>query len=543
MEQAFADLERAKSGSHSSEELRLQAKATLLDATSSGRLDSALTNLKKSKGAAPEVVTDDLRQQAKATLLEATESGRLDEALASLKKAKTDLSPADQLRLQAKSTLLDATKSGALDKALAAVKSDPTARAAMRNETKSALVSAARNGLLNSVLAGIGIKPSADQKEQVRLQARMLLVSSAKDGSLSDALGSVSGGSTSSAEIEALRQQAMESLWDATSNGKLDSVLCTVKSGIPILDAKLDSVRVQAASCLAKAAESGKLQSVLHGIDPPTLDMVREQAKKTLLNASANGVLENVLTDLRGGNPDIRLQVKNTLLRSAQNGELEHTLQSMKPDAHVEGLRMQAKSTLLDAMSSGQLEKAMAEIRPGSNATEMENLRQDAKRVLQAAAGDGRLQGKLCEIKGEASPKRRVLETPVADITMNPAFGSSASAFSVEMLQTQLAEGLHDTITSSVQGAVSSVMKNAIGELKAEMDKRDVVTAKLSDQMGELKQQVAAMQESHILSLSRRQEGDPSSLFDTIDRDHDGIVTLEEFKKAYDAGIVSEAAG
>lgn len=79
------------------EDLRNQAKQTLLAATSSGKLDEALARMKKSKEPAEKVEedatasapsTETLRNEAKQTLLLATTSGKLDEALSNLKKSK-----------------------------------------------------------------------------------------------------------------------------------------------------------------------------------------------------------------------------------------------------------------------------------------------------------------------------------------------------------------------------------------------------------------------------------------------------------------------
>merc|ERR1719359_803119 len=88
-------------GDVNTEALRQQAKQTLLDATSNGQLDAALSRVKESKtqGASD---ADALRMQAKQTLLEATANGKLDAALGRLKDTKTDAPASDYeaLRLQ-----------------------------------------------------------------------------------------------------------------------------------------------------------------------------------------------------------------------------------------------------------------------------------------------------------------------------------------------------------------------------------------------------------------------------------------------------------
>jgi hypothetical protein len=139
------------------DELRLQAKQTLLGAAADGKLDEALSKMKKPADAPESVVapvpdteaapappdTDQLRLQAKQTLLGAAADGKLDEALSKMKKpadASAD-APADapvaaqpddseQLRLQAKQTLLEATTSGKLDEAFSKIKLPTTPMAA-----------------------------------------------------------------------------------------------------------------------------------------------------------------------------------------------------------------------------------------------------------------------------------------------------------------------------------------------------------------------------------------------------------------------------
>lgn len=135
------------------ESLRQQAKATLLDATASGKLDDALGKLKDSKAAAAPTNgasaapdnTEELRQQAKTTLLEATASGKLDDALGQLKASKEGPDNSEQLRQTAKATLLAATETGKLDEALAAVKSAQKSTA--ETESRAAKVMEIPEGL------------------------------------------------------------------------------------------------------------------------------------------------------------------------------------------------------------------------------------------------------------------------------------------------------------------------------------------------------------------------------------------------------------
>jgi len=145
-------------GDVNTEALRQQAKQTLLDATSNGQLDAALSRVKESKtqGASD---ADALRMQAKQTLLEATANGKLDAALGRLKDTKTDAPASDYeaLRLQAKQTLLEATSNGKLDKALGRLSESKGQGGgedteALRKQAKQTLLAATESGKLDTAL-------------------------------------------------------------------------------------------------------------------------------------------------------------------------------------------------------------------------------------------------------------------------------------------------------------------------------------------------------------------------------------------------------
>jgi len=262
------------------EALRQQAKQTLLQATSSGKLDSALAKAKESKGpTGPEEVMPDveaLRQQAKQTLLEATSSGKLDVALSKVKDSQAApgsgaaLAPdTEALRQQAKNTLLAATNDGTLDVALGklkdtkAVPGDGPDTEALRQQAKQTLLEATNSGKLDTALAKL-----KDSKAEP---------------------GTGQEGSALAPDTEALRQQAKQTLLEATNSGKLDVALGKLK------DSKVspEGLSVQAVSAGAAVASDGA------AAPDPKVEALRKQAKQSLLNATADGKLDSALGKLK----------------------------------------------------------------------------------------------------------------------------------------------------------------------------------------------------------------------------------------------------
>jgi len=138
-------------------------------------------------------------------------------------------------------------------------------------------------------------------------------------------------------------------------------------------------------------------------------------------------------------------------------------------------------------------------------------------------------------------------ETKEADVTMVPVSPSNQTMLNQSMasssgsplqrsMQSTLADELRDTIQGAVQGAVGTVLKSAVDELKAEIAKRDVQSAALGEQMTELTKAVNVLQDANKQSMV-----DPQKLFDLVDKNNDGIISLEEFKEACVSGKLSEA--
>merc|ERR1712086_1133967 len=106
----------------------------------------------------PSSTVDDLRNQAKATLLGAVKDGALDKALAKSKSGKPSGNDAE-LKQQARMKMLEAASGGTLDKALADVKGEAKAAdaaAKVRAEkAKDILKQAAVSGKLGEALVGV----------------------------------------------------------------------------------------------------------------------------------------------------------------------------------------------------------------------------------------------------------------------------------------------------------------------------------------------------------------------------------------------------
>jgi len=233
------------------DELRRQAKQTLVEATSNGKLDSALSQVKASKSNGAGLVdTEALRQQAKQTLLDATSSGKLDAALSRVADSKKTQQDGDvnteALRQQAKQTLLDATSNGQLDAALSRVKESKTQGAsdadALRMQAKQTLLEATANGKLDAALGRLKDTKTdapASDYEALRLQAKQTLLEATSNGKLDKALGrlSESKGQGGGEDTEALRKQAKQTLLAATESGKLDTALTKLKDSKAAPDA------------------------------------------------------------------------------------------------------------------------------------------------------------------------------------------------------------------------------------------------------------------------------------------------------------------
>jgi len=417
-------------------ELRQQAKLTLIDASSSGRLDAALASMKQAKSQA-RPRTEELRQQARQSLLEASSSGRFDAALANMKKMRSQALPqTEELREQAKQILLEATSSGRLDVALSSIQKSK----------------------------------SQSQTEELRQQAKQTLLEATSSGRLDAALANVQQ-SKSESQTEALRQNAKRTLVDATSSGRLDAVLADVKQS--------------------------KSESMTEDF--------RRQAKQALLEATSSGQLNAALASVK----------------------------QAKSESQTEDLRQQAKQTLLEATSSGHLDAALAKVKQSKSESLVEDSRQAATPTLLEAISAGQSEAALAEVKQTkpepqeiqaTSPNRLDAEVGRIKVTPTPE--------QVEEVQKAVLEVVKDCAMLEATSQVT----DAMGFIRAEMQKRDEQAALLANQMSGLTSLVADLQETV-------RSNEETVLFGQIDMDQDGNISRDEFRKALRSGIISPIGG
>jgi len=152
---ASGDLDCPKTDAVTVEHIQGQAKSVQLSASQDGCSAAVLAAAKQES---PQPDSEDLRRQAKQTLLEASASGHLDEALQSLRaqtactetpayettkeaealaavKQESPQPDSKDLRRQAKQTLLEASASGHLDEALQSLRAQTTCTEAPACET------------------------------------------------------------------------------------------------------------------------------------------------------------------------------------------------------------------------------------------------------------------------------------------------------------------------------------------------------------------------------------------------------------------------
>jgi hypothetical protein len=261
---AAGDLDKALathcSAAGSENALRQQAREALLDAVSSGRLDSVLNSVKDSQDAAGTSGKDSQRYQARQLLLDAARSGVLDEAL---KKAATQgtTQRAEVLRERAKQLFAEAAESGKLDDVLVKLRESMSVTTDLRQEVRNVLCEATSSGELEEALAQVRSQAqtssSTANEEELRQQVQQAVLEAVSSGKLDNALASVRDG-----ELQAIAKRA---LLDASSSGKLEEALGSLKvpqnkRGLP-LEVAEDQRRVKA--CLTQAAENGRLEAML----------------------------------------------------------------------------------------------------------------------------------------------------------------------------------------------------------------------------------------------------------------------------------------
>mmetsp|Transcript_156775 Transcript_156775/g.300708 ORF Transcript_156775/g.300708 Transcript_156775/m.300708 type:complete len:915 (+) Transcript_156775:102-2846(+) len=491
------------------EELRQQAKQTLLEATSSGKLDEALANLKKPK---PQDEAEDLRQQAKATLLEATSSGKLDEALANLKGKKEPeevctkgpIEETEDLRKQVKDTLLDAVATGKMDEALAAVKGEPTSSSSktddIRETAKKTLLEATLDGRLESTL--MQMRPKVDDEgEKLRMDAKKTLMEAATDGRLEEGLAKLRGSQeTTVKDTEAVRERLKKTLLDSAADGRLASALEEHKGAAPGASGEAEDMRQLAKKILLEASDAGTLETALAQISKPAeeplseTEQVRMQARETLEKAVTSGSLDAALANIKQTKEasdvkELRLQAQSALLQATVDGSLAAALMSTPAkQAEEPPPPPAAEPKPAEAAAEEDVAKSapppppppVAEEKPVEMEVE-DDVAKSAPPPAEPPAEEG-----LKQVPEAVREQQQAVEKPGTP---------STPGIPVDQLQEQIVAGLKDQIGNSVKNAVGDAVKSAFSELKVEMKKREEQSAKLSNQMSELTSAVKSLQE------------------------------------------------
>lgn len=370
------------------EKLRKNAKLTLLNATSSGKLEQSLAQTKKPQEvAAPDI--EQLRKNAKLTLLNATSSGKLEQSLAQTKKPQEVASPdIEQLRKNAKLTLLHATSSGKLEQSLAQTKKPQQPAAPdieqLREDTKLTLMNGIASGNLHSALAEV--KPqevAAKDIEQLRKNAKLTLLNATSSGKLSQSLSEMKPQEVSAIDTEQLRKNAKLTLLSATSSGKLDQALSEIKSRQEPLLEEASDLRQQASSTLLAAASSGRLNSILQGAAAAREESSPAVVVQSLAGDSAQSTGTTTTSTPLARHQQVvvpprdasRVNPGETLNSPMQGANTPHGLLSRSPEPprqnfeearQLETLRKMAGSAMLQAVSDDTLLDALCQVDKGS---------------------------------------------------------------------------------------------------------------------------------------------------------------------------------
>lgn len=157
----------------------------------------------------------------------------------------------------------------------------------LRIEARDVLLQSAKDGSLAKALASASSE-EVDMTE-LRKEAAAALFNAAKDGSLNAALRDTA--IPKDGELEQLRQQARATLLQGARDGSLQDALKSTKAEVTA-----ESVRLEAREALLRSAQDGTLAAALQGQDALKVEELRSQARDALLKASMNGALEQVLS-------------------------------------------------------------------------------------------------------------------------------------------------------------------------------------------------------------------------------------------------------
>eukprot|EP00930_Biecheleria_cincta_P045992 TRINITY_DN3170_c0_g1_i2.p1 TRINITY_DN3170_c0_g1~~TRINITY_DN3170_c0_g1_i2.p1 ORF type:complete len:2091 (-),score=594.53 TRINITY_DN3170_c0_g1_i2:131-6403(-) len=368
------------------ESIRQKASASLLKASETGALKSALSSVKG------EDDLDAVRQRAAALLIRAGETGELEKALrgvtvqkvqgpGQMEEAERDAKEVrqveqrlDGIRLKAANLLVQAADSGELGKALQQVQLEKKQEVQLEKQREP---------------------PALDS---IRAKAGNLLLQAADDGNLEKVLKEVlkEAKQDKRADLKALRSRTGHLLLQAANNGDLEKVLQEVKAEAKQDKNSLDGIRSKAANLLAQAADDGSLDRVLKEVKAAKTpgiaevrDRARDQLRSILVSASDDGSSENTIGTVFSKPGPEATRIASRLLQAETSGELDKAM-----------ARLGHSQTQRSSAEDGSLDRAPKEVKTGRTQGIAE-VRDKAASLLSQAAESGALEQIVRDVKSQ----------------------------------------------------------------------------------------------------------------------------------------------
>eukprot|EP00927_Polykrikos_kofoidii_P020049 TRINITY_DN1944_c0_g1_i5.p1 TRINITY_DN1944_c0_g1~~TRINITY_DN1944_c0_g1_i5.p1 ORF type:complete len:1693 (+),score=401.59 TRINITY_DN1944_c0_g1_i5:104-5080(+) len=445
------------------ERVRLQARFALVNGVKDGRLAAALR-----RDEVPPLPRDKedhlgdvemIRVQARDALVGGLKDGRLaaalrrDKALSSLRCDETVNEDNCEVQIQVRDALVSGLSDGRLAKALRLVTQTPAVKNEdsnnVRMQVREALVNGLHNGRLEAAFRPSEVVTIKDV-DAARVRIRDTLSKAAVDGSLCRAIRSVPEKQSSTVaeeaeNVEELRCQARDLLLGAVADGRLSSALSTVKKGSRDSVEEEDGdeeLRNQLRGLFLNAVSDGRLSTVLQEAqaeagatselsadeedDVEDIETLRNLAASSFLRGASDGRLKLALHEVAASRAELseeeilRAEVLSTLASAADDGRLARSLSIMKEsrekavqEAEIEELRCSVRDTLLTGLNTGSLYDALRASVETSNSEEaalekeLEDARSMARNILVETLHNGQLETAITEIHEARRQKRQ----------------------------------------------------------------------------------------------------------------------------------------
>eukprot|EP00927_Polykrikos_kofoidii_P020051 TRINITY_DN1944_c0_g1_i8.p1 TRINITY_DN1944_c0_g1~~TRINITY_DN1944_c0_g1_i8.p1 ORF type:complete len:1755 (+),score=419.15 TRINITY_DN1944_c0_g1_i8:104-5266(+) len=433
------------------EMIRVQARDALVGGLKDGRLAAALRRDKAlSSLRCDETVNEEdiemVRLQARNALVCGLKDGRLAAAL------RSDQDNCE-VQIQVRDALVSGLSDGRLAKALRLVTQTPAVKNEdsnnVRMQVREALVNGLHNGRLEAAFRPSEVVTIKDV-DAARVRIRDTLSKAAVDGSLCRAIRSVPEKQSSTVaeeaeNVEELRCQARDLLLGAVADGRLSSALSTVKKGSRDSVEEEDGdeeLRNQLRGLFLNAVSDGRLSTVLQEAqaeagatselsadeedDVEDIETLRNLAASSFLRGASDGRLKLALHEVAASRAELseeeilRAEVLSTLASAADDGRLARSLSIMKEsrekavqEAEIEELRCSVRDTLLTGLNTGSLYDALRASVETSNSEEaalekeLEDARSMARNILVETLHNGQLETAITEIHEARRQKRQ----------------------------------------------------------------------------------------------------------------------------------------